>query len=59
MTVLPFLVTALLSYCDNTYCVKLLTETVFVIHKGPTWLFDTVKSSVIVTFAYCDNFLWS
>ena len=48
------------AYCDTGYCDKLLIVAVFVIHKrSPKWQFYTVKSSVIVTFAYCDTFLWS
>ena len=28
-------------------------------HRGPKWQFYIVKSSVIVTFVYRDNFIWS
>ena len=31
----------------------------FVNQRGPKWQFNSVKSSIIVTFIYCDKFIWS
>ena len=49
--------TVLPAYCDTGYCDKLLIVTVFVNNKRSKMTIYTVKSSVIVIFAYCDTFL--